>query len=227
MDDEVERLERAYRQDPSAEHGERLKAALLRAGRREELRERYRLGFACDVRWTDMAPMNRDGAVRRCGTCRRDVHLARTHADFDRLAAAGHCVAVVPRELPRVLDHLIDTPGRGLEKGERGPCLVEGQEPMLPGPMPLAGMPMRRVEPPVTPEEATRRLALAILRTLVVRGHLDKARADVCWREAQPRLARGAVAAVRDVVLAQGVTAEEFATSSALAIEHADAGRER
>lgn len=125
MDDEVERLERALRQAP--EDGglaARLKAALLRAGRRDELTRRYRLGFVCDVRWGDMAPTP-DAAVRRCDVCRRAVHAADTYADFDRLAAAGHCVAVEPRALPGVLDGLVDDPARPPARSPGDPCLVE------------------------------------------------------------------------------------------------------
>lgn len=140
VDDEVERLERAVRQDPGdVETALRLKAALLRAGRREELRTRYRLGFVCDQRWNDMTP-EAPGA-RRCAGCDRQVHLTGSAGDFDRLAAAGHCVAVYPHVLPQVLEHLIDAPDRGLARGE-GPCLLEGDLP----PLPLAGAP-RPIDP--------------------------------------------------------------------------------
>lgn len=148
MDDELERLERAHRQDPSAENAAKLKAALLRAGRRDELRTRYQLGFACDQAWDRMVGTHRLG-VKVCTACQREVHLARSYADFDRLAAAGHCVAVLPKELPRVLDHLIDAPGRPLSRGPGGTCLLEGSPPPLP--MPLAGMPMPVRPPPPPP----------------------------------------------------------------------------
>jgi hypothetical protein len=150
VDDEIERLERAHRQDPSPENATRLKAALLRAGRRDELRGRYKLGFACDQAWDRMRGTSRMG-VKVCDACRREVHLATTYRDFDRLAAAGHCVAVLPHQLPKVLDGLIDAPGRGLSRGPGGTCLLEGSAPLPP--MPLAGVPMPVRPPPPPPPE--------------------------------------------------------------------------
>lgn len=156
MDDEVERLERALRKDPSdAEAAARLKAALLRAGRRDELALRYRLGVVCDVRWEAMTPTPVP-EVRRCDRCRRDVHAADSYGDFDRLAAAGHCVAVLPHELPRVLDGLIDAPGGGPVRGPTEPCLVERplEAPfVMPrrlagAPLPMHRLPRRDPTPP-------------------------------------------------------------------------------
>ena len=41
--------------------------------------------------------------VRHCASCRREVHFALSYADFDRLAAKGHCLAVRPQRLPLVI----------------------------------------------------------------------------------------------------------------------------
>jgi hypothetical protein len=133
VDDEVERLERLHAQDPGdLAVAARLKAALLRAGRREEVVTRYRLGFVCPQRWDEMQRKSR--TVRHCGECKRDVHLASTYEEFDRLGAQGHCAAVSPHALPRVLDGLVDAPGRGLAKSAAEPCLLEGaQESMVMG----------------------------------------------------------------------------------------------
>jgi hypothetical protein len=154
VDDELRELERAQAADPAdPTAAERLKAALLRAGRRDEVQRRYKLGFVCEARWDEMP--RRPGArgdVRHCLTCRRDVHLARSYADFDRLAAQGHCVTAYPHELPRVLDGLVDASGRSFTRGE-GPCLVEGPEepPAEPFPRPLGGAPARIDPPPERP----------------------------------------------------------------------------
>ncbi len=158
MDEDVEELERALRQDPGdREAAARLKAALLRAGRRDELAARYRLGFVCDVRWDDMRQLNPGGRARRCDRCSRDVHAADSYAEFDRLAAAGHCVAVSPVALPVVVEGLVDAPGGGPVRGPQDPCLVERPpEPAFapPPPMRLAGAPMPIFMPPPLPPSA-------------------------------------------------------------------------
>jgi hypothetical protein len=155
MDDDLERLERLHQQDPGdAAVAASLKAALLRAGRKDDLRQRYRLGFVCKKRWDEMTVRpGGTGLVRHCGDCKRDVHLATTYRDFDALAAQGHCVAVLPDALPKTIDHLIDAPERGLAKAPGDPCLVEGQAVPPPPrfPMPLAGAPMP-IRPPPPPD---------------------------------------------------------------------------
>lgn len=150
MDDEIQALERALERDPDdREAALRLKAALLRAGRRDELTQRFRLGFVCDVAWEDMRQTRPDGLVRHCERCARDVHAADSYADFDRLAAAGHCVAVIAPVLPRVLEGLVDAPGRAPLKTASDPCLVERRRPIAaPRPMRLAGAPMPVRPPP-------------------------------------------------------------------------------
>lgn len=145
MDDELQHLERAHQQDP-ADLGvaRRLKALLLRSGRREDVRLRYELGFVCQVGWDSMA-RTADPQVRHCGTCRRDVHTATSYAEFEAHAAHGRCVSVEPRRLPLVLDGLIDAPELGLARAAKDPCLVEGDPvPVGPPPIPLrlGGMPM-------------------------------------------------------------------------------------
>ena len=137
MDDEVERLERLHAQDPNdVTVAARLKAALLRSGRRDEVALRYRLAFACPQDWDAMPELS--PGVRRCGSCRRDVHFALSYADFERLAAKGHCLALRPERLPMVIEGLIDAPGRGLVRTPSDPCLVEGKSPgAREGPRPM------------------------------------------------------------------------------------------
>jgi hypothetical protein len=149
MDDELQHLERAYQQDP-ADIGlaRRLKALLLRSGKRDEVRLRYTLGFVCKVKWSDMAPTG-SPMVRRCGTCKKDVHTALSYNQFEAHAAKGHCVSIEPRRLPKVLERLIDSPERGLTRAADDACLVEKLEepPRMPEPARLGGPPL-----PIEPE---------------------------------------------------------------------------
>jgi hypothetical protein len=162
VDDELQQLERAHQQDP-ADIGlaRRLKALLLRSGKREEVQLRYKLGFVCKVSWDSMGHTP-DPQVRHCATCKKDVHTATTYAEFEAHAAKGHCVSVEPKRLPLVLDGLIDAPELGLTRAPKDPCLVEGApirpSPIGPPPNPIrlggAPMPMRdpRLPPrPITP----------------------------------------------------------------------------
>jgi hypothetical protein len=154
VDDELQQLERAHQQDP-ADIGlaRRLKALLLRSGKREEVQLRYKLGFVCKVSWDSMGPTP-DPQVRHCDTCKKDVHTATTYAEFEAHAAKGHCVSVEPRRLPLVLDKLIDVPELGLSRDPKDPCLVEG--PLVPPPpMRLGGAPMPIRDPRVPPRPIT------------------------------------------------------------------------
>lgn len=153
MDDAVERLERLHAQDPNdGEVAARLKAALVRAGRREEVARRYRFAFQCAQDWDQM--QERSPGVRYCEGCKRDVHFALSYADFERLAAKGHCLALRPERLPMVIDGLIDAPERGLVRKPGDPCLVEGtgHRPLRPGPVTqLAVGRVLRFDAPVMP----------------------------------------------------------------------------
>lgn len=144
MDDDLEQLERAHAQDPgNAETAARLKAALLRAGRRDEVRQRYELAFVCKQRWSDMRGTS-DPTVRVCFECARPVHLARTYEDVDRLGAAGQCAAVDAAALPRVLDGLIDTPAHSFVRAKADPCVLPDRAPGEPS---VAPQPTRQVLP--------------------------------------------------------------------------------
>lgn len=100
-------------------------------------RVRCELAFVCDVAWTSMAPTGRSD-VRRCGRCDRDVFEVRDEAAFTERAMRGDCVALAPSLLP---------PGALTSRllAERGPTV------------PLAGVPLRPVEPVRMPTTETRR----------------------------------------------------------------------
>lgn len=126
MDDEIERLERLHAQDPN-DHalGARLKAALLRAGRRDEVARRYEAAFRCSQDFDAMT--HRSPGVSTCASCKRDVHFALSYVDFKRLAAKGHCLALRPDRLPAVIQGLVDDPERGLARAPTDPCLVRAK----------------------------------------------------------------------------------------------------
>jgi hypothetical protein len=46
----------------------------------------------CPLRWDDLARTKRPD-VRRCGECKRDVHLVESDAELREAAARGWCVA--------------------------------------------------------------------------------------------------------------------------------------
>jgi hypothetical protein len=148
VDDELQQLERAHQQDPAdAGLARRLKALLLRSGKREEVRLRYTLGFVCKMKWSDMARTDHP-MVRHCGACKKDVHTALSYNQFEAHAAKGHCVSIEPRRLPKVLERLIDSPERGLTRAADDACLVEKIEepPRMREPERLGGPPLE-IEP--------------------------------------------------------------------------------
>jgi hypothetical protein len=123
VDDDLEKLERLCQQQPQDPAlAARLKATLLRLGRRDDLRARYARAFGCGQTFeglTEQGP-----GVRHCGACLRQVHFAVGPQDLARLAARGHCMGLVPQALVAVIDAMIDGSHPGPVRRPEDPCLV-------------------------------------------------------------------------------------------------------
>ncbi len=128
MDENLERLARDAAADPADEAAaRRLDAALARAGREEELRERFRFKFQCERQWADLAPTRGSGA-KFCDECQRKVFAVQDVGELREHVSKGDCVAVPSSLLERAFSEL---PGdRRLHSGHAtdAPCVVPGGE---------------------------------------------------------------------------------------------------
>lgn len=124
MDDTLRGLERAVEADPADGAAvRRYEQALRRADAGERLVARYRLKYACPLRFEDLnegsAPDTRD-----CQRCQRPVRLAR---DLDGLAeavGAGACVAFPRRWLDQAILRLAEDPQVDSAREVAAPCVV-------------------------------------------------------------------------------------------------------
>ncbi len=125
MDDELLRLARAAADDPRDEQAARAyDAALRRAGRREEVYERFKLKFECPKKWDELeATPGRD--ARHCEECQKEVRWVRNEQEFMKLAEAGQCVAFDTRSFESV----VENDKLNTARDENAPCL-------LPAPVP-------------------------------------------------------------------------------------------
>jgi type II secretion system (T2SS) protein E len=97
VDQDLSELERRARANPEdRDLADRLDRGLLRAGRNEELQQRYRFKFQCPLRFDDLAATP-SLSRRTCESCQRSVHLVETPEELAERAAAGDCVAI-PRD---------------------------------------------------------------------------------------------------------------------------------
>lgn len=170
MDEELRALESAAQQNPGDRSAaERYEAALLRAGEREQVRQRYEFKFACPMTWSEFEPTG-DPNVAHCAKCDRSIHYVADEAALADRVAAGDCVAVDPVKLASVMDGLIEHPNYHSASEDSAFC-VTGTTPAdarphaIPGgvrpvppphPPPLAGAPLR-VPPPTEPLTGTPR----------------------------------------------------------------------
>jgi hypothetical protein len=124
MDRDLSELERAWRAAP-ADVGlaQRLEAALLRAGRRGDVLERYAAKHACAQTGSTLDGSGADPWVRRCSQCSRGVAVLREPADVVEQFQAGACVVTGPGERAQALDALVDGP-LDFAQAPRPCCLV-------------------------------------------------------------------------------------------------------
>lgn len=120
MDEEVLRLERALAEAPAdAECARRLEAALLRAGRREEVLARYRAKYACAQ---ENPGIGRDP---RCAECGRAVVSLGTSPDLAGHQQRGEALALFPEEWSRVLDALLEDSEADVSESPPPLCLLQ------------------------------------------------------------------------------------------------------
>lgn len=94
MDLNLSELERRARANPGdSDLASQLDRALLRAGREEQVQERYRSKFRCPLRFEDL-PIVADPAKRACARCVRMVSFVSTVEGLAERIARGECVAL-------------------------------------------------------------------------------------------------------------------------------------
>lgn len=119
MDDELQRLERAFAQATSdVDVAQRLEATLLRAGRLEDVAARYREKYTCSQEYSGL------GRAPRCAECRRTVTRLGTPPDFSGHWARGESLSLDPGEWPAALAALIDNPLTDFSSNPRSLCLL-------------------------------------------------------------------------------------------------------
>lgn len=130
MDRDVEALRRAAARAPEdADVAARLDQALRRAGRDDEVVERYRAKLRCDLRFEDLdeTPV---AFTRRCRRCARDVVWTADAKALRAAVRAGRCVAAEGEALEALLRGLAASPGAlDSARAPGAPCLVEGADP--------------------------------------------------------------------------------------------------
>jgi hypothetical protein len=136
LDENLEQLARAAASDPTDEAAaRRYDAALARAGRDDEVRERFRFKFQCPLQWSQLTPTpNPDRKF--CESCQREVHAAYDLPSLQKLVSQGHCVAFPAKELGKAVEGLARDPGQHSAKVPGAPCLVPGgaiPRPIAPG----------------------------------------------------------------------------------------------
>ena len=125
----------------------------------DDIKRRFR--FLCGARWDEMAPTDAPNA-RTCGHCDRQVFHARSEAEMNRYARAGHCVAVTPAAGPPLIsmpeegprwDARVEVPGDQARLCA-GPVIPIGAEAGVTG-LTLEELAPRHAELRVGPEGAT------------------------------------------------------------------------
>lgn len=151
MDDQLELARRAHAADRTdVEAARRLQVELERAGRRDEVLDRFAFELACDQRWEDLERHHvfATTSIRHCLRCARDVHAVYTVDELAAAAVAGRCVRVVLDKVDhalatrRAVGHfLLDGHGAGAPAeeftfaeqpraaGRRLPCVVLSDPP--------------------------------------------------------------------------------------------------
>lgn len=125
MDQDLSELERRASANPEdRELAERLDRALLRAGREEQVQERYRFKFRCPRRFEDLAFSN-DPAQRSCDRCQRSVHFVRTPEELRERTTQGECVAIHRDSLAAGCLELALDPQVSSAEEPLGPCVHE------------------------------------------------------------------------------------------------------
>jgi hypothetical protein len=125
VDEELKKLTRAARADPADEAAARhLDAALHRAGRDDEVADRFRFKFQCPKSWNDLEP--RAFGVRFCESCQREVHWVHDAPSLTAEVKRGNCVAFAESALGQAFEGLSRAPGLHSAKETRSPCVVTG-----------------------------------------------------------------------------------------------------
>lgn len=125
MDQDLSELERRASANPGdRELADALDRRLLRAGREEQVLERYRLKFRCSKRFEDL-PYSDDPARRSCDRCQRSVHFVRTPEELSERAAAGECVAIPRASLAAACLELAQSPRLTSAQEAQRPCVQE------------------------------------------------------------------------------------------------------
>lgn len=149
MDDQLEAARRAHAADRTDDAAaRRLQAELERAGRHDEVLERFAFELACDLKWEDLHVDTADpfDSERYCARCERSVHSINDLKSFQAAAAAGECVRVHVKPTDQVLairkgyGHYLATGGEFTfvqeerAPGRRLPCVLTSPEPTRPAP---------------------------------------------------------------------------------------------
>lgn len=138
VDDRIEELRRAAEKSPEDKAaGALYEAELLRAGRKDTAKERFRFEFLCPVKWEELdSPSRRKHKERFCEQCQKTVYFVDTQADFLRRCEEGACVALIGGEVEERLDDLVED---AAERGEvkRPHCIVKAKR--RPFPVKLRG----------------------------------------------------------------------------------------
>ena len=126
MDENLERLAREAASDPAdAAAARRLDTALARAGREEELRERFRFKFECPRQWQDLET-TRSAKAKFCDECQRKVFAVPDVATLREHVSKGDCVAVPSSLLATAFSELPKDPRFHSAKLPGTPCVVPG-----------------------------------------------------------------------------------------------------
>jgi DNA-binding transcriptional LysR family regulator len=150
MDDELQRLERAFKATPDDEGAARAyQAALLRAGHRDKARETYAFKFRCPLKWSELEATDSD-MRRYCKECQRQVHFVHSPAALRQFVADGECVAILPSREVKLVDALLDDPRLHAAEDPDAPCIVVLDAPTARAPRagPLVMGAVRPVLPP-------------------------------------------------------------------------------
>jgi hypothetical protein len=136
MDEKLERLAREAATDPTDEAAaRRLDSALARAGREEELRERYRFKFECPLRWQDLS-VSESGRTRYCHECKQRVFAVQDLAELREHVRKGHCVGVPSSLLALAFSELPKERSLHSATDPEAPCVVPGGALPLPQTIP-------------------------------------------------------------------------------------------
>ncbi|HBP21211.1 MAG TPA: hypothetical protein DEA08_25920 [Planctomycetes bacterium] len=125
MDERLRGLQREAEARPSDEGAAiRYERALRAAGEEEALQARFRLKFACPLRFEELRA-GADPAIRRCERCQRDVHYVDDLALLRERVGAGECVAFFAGRFGEAVAHLAADEALHGASEEGSACLVE------------------------------------------------------------------------------------------------------